>query len=271
MKTTNEKTTHPVQFGFTSMYPAPGIIERVGPEWDWIWIDGQHGEIGGYTEILSMVRACNLIGKPAFVRVPSHELGWISMAQDMNADGVIVPQVESVEEAKAVVQRAKFPPVGNRSYGGRRPIDFLGRNYSNTANTDKKLICQIESEEALQAAEHIAALPGVDGLFLGPDDMMLRKGHPMDQPRSKEVMADCIGRMVRACEKHGKIPFTVAVGDDNIAMCVSLGVKYIVSGGDVPFLVNGSKDTIARAREVCQKALSSSVDTQGSVEAKTIY
>ena len=77
--------------------------------------------------------------------------------------------------------------------------------------------------------------------------------------------------MVRACEKHGKIPFTVAVGDDNIAMCVSLGVKYIVSGGDVPFLVNGSKDTIARAREVCQKALSSSVDTQGSVEAKTIY
>ena len=64
------------------MYPSPGVVERIGPDWDWVWIDGQHGQIGTYTEMLSMVRACNFIGRKAFVRVAGmlatalHYLVW---------------------------------------------------------------------------------------------------------------------------------------------------------------------------------------------------
>lgn len=231
------------KFGINCMYPAPGIIERIGPDWDWIWIDGQHGQVAGYDTMLAMVRACNLIGKPAFVRVPSHESAWISLALDADADAVIVPQIESVAEAKAVVRGAKFPPIGNRSYGGRRPIDRHGRNFSNNANRDRLLVCQIESDPALDDAANIAGVDGVDVLFLGPDDMMLRRGLTMDQPRKPEMMADCVAKLTEACRKRGKLSMTVAVGDETLGLCLEHGVDYIVVGGDVPFLAMTSQST----------------------------
>jgi 4-hydroxy-2-oxoheptanedioate aldolase len=69
------------KLGFCLMYPAPGIIERVGADWDWIWVDGQHGELG-YSDILAIVRACDLVKVPALVRVPGHEAGTISQVLD---------------------------------------------------------------------------------------------------------------------------------------------------------------------------------------------
>lgn len=255
------------------MYPAPGIVERVGADWDWIWIDGQHGQHGGYQEILAMVRACNLVGTKAFVRVPSHEAAGISLALDMNADGIIVPQVDTVEQALAVVRAAKFPPLGNRSYGGRRPIDFLGRNYSDTANQDRKLIIQIESEEALVNADALAAVGGVDGLFLGPDDLMLRKGYRMDQSRDIETMTECIRKVVVACHKHGKTSCTVAMDKTMIGICVASGVDMIVAGGDVFFLANTSKEVAKAARAVAEEAPANhaAIPTSGNLEPKAIY
>lgn len=255
------------------MYPAPGILERVGADWDWIWIDGQHGQHGGYQEILAMVRVCNLAGTKAFVRVPSHEVAGISLALDMNADGVIVPQVDTVEQALAVVRAAKFPPLGNRSYGGRRPVDFLGRNYSDTANQDKKVIIQIESEEALDNADALAAVEGVDGLFLGPDDLMLRKGCKMDEPRDPGVMAACIRKVAEACQKHGKTSCTVAMDKNTIQICIGLGVEMIVAGGDVPFLANTSKEVSKAVRAMADEALAggASFPANSQPEPKTLY
>lgn len=249
METTSPPRPYTPKFGINCMYPAPGIIERIGPDWDWIWIDGQHGQVAGYDTMLAMIRACNLIGRPAFVRVPSHESAWISLALDADADAVIVPQVESVAEAKAVVRAAKFPPLGNRSYGGRRPIDRHGRGFSNNANTERLLVCQIESEPALAAAADIAAVDGVDALFLGPDDMMLRKGLSMEQPRKPEMMAECVQQLTAACRASGKLSVTVAVGDETLALCLSHGVDYIVVGGDVPFLATMSQTTKKHAVE----------------------
>src|SRR3989338_4096375 len=110
------------QLGLCIMYPSPGSLERIGPDWGWAWIDGQHGELG-YQDVLALVRACDLIQRPAFVRVPGHEFGAIGHALDMGATGVIVPVVDTPEQASSVVKAAKFPKLGGRSYGGRRPID----------------------------------------------------------------------------------------------------------------------------------------------------
>src|SRR6185436_17886989 len=123
------------QLGLNMMYPSPGAIERIGPDWDWIWIDGQHGELG-YEETLAMVRACDRIERPAFVRVPHHGFGSISLALDTAPTAVIVPVVDTLEEARQIVKAAKFPPLGGRSYGGRRPIDLAGRLYSDSANEE---------------------------------------------------------------------------------------------------------------------------------------
>ena len=166
------------QLGLNVSYPAAGVVERIGPDWDWIWLDGQHGQIG-YGEMLQLVRACDLIQRPAFVRVPGHEAGPIGLRLDMGATGIIVPCVDTPEQAQALVDAAKFPPLGERSFGGRRPIDFNGRTYSNTANEHTILVVQIETLQAIDNAEKIAVILGVDALFFGPDDVMLRRGFPI--------------------------------------------------------------------------------------------
>jgi 4-hydroxy-2-oxoheptanedioate aldolase len=231
------------------MYPPAGVIERIGPDWDWIWIDGQHGELG-YSDLLGLVRACDLIKRPAIVRVPGHEFGPIGLALDMGSAGVIVPCVDTPAQAQAVVDAAKFPPLGKRSYGGRRPIDLLGRTYSDTANKDVLLVCQIESPQAIENADAIASIDGVDALFLGPDDIMLRRGYSMTETRSKATLGQDMQVVIDACRKHSKLAVMVGVGEEMLSLCVRMGFNMIVSGGDVMFLAGGSKKAAADARAV---------------------
>lgn len=235
------------QLGFCIMYPAAGIIERVGPDWDWIWVDGQHGQLG-YNDVLAIVRACDLVGTPALVRVPGHEAGLIGKALDCAPSGVIVPCVDTPEQAQAVVNAAKLPPLGKRSYGGRRPIDLHGRGYSDTANEDLMLVCQIESPEAIENADAIAALPGVDALFLGPDDIMLRRGYSMTAPRSKETLGQDMKAVIDACDKHGKVGCMVGIGDEMLTLSHDMGFRLIPCGGDVLLLSTGSKRLAETAR-----------------------
>lgn len=243
------------QLGLCAMYPASGIVERIGPDWDWIWIDGQHGQLG-YQDVLGMVRACNLIQRPAFVRVPGHERGLIGLALDSGADGLIVPQVESVADAKAIVTAAKFPPLGQRSYGGRRPIDLYGRTYSDTANDKVILVAQIESPQAIENAAAIAAVPGIDVLFLGPDDIMMRRGFSMTAPRNKESLGKDMTAIVNACRQYGKLACMVGFGREMLSLCVSMGFQMIVSGGDVAFLANASKQTSQEAHDTIKGIMS---------------
>jgi len=247
------------QLGLCIMYPSPGVVERIGPDWDWIWIDGQHGQMG-YQDVLAQVRACNLVQRPAFVRVAGHDFGGIGLALDTGATGVIVPLVDNVEDAEQAVKAAKFPPLGGRSYGGRRPIDLLGRSYSDTANSDTLLVVQVESPEAVENAEEIAAVPGVDALFFGPDDITLRRGLPMNTPRSRKTLGREMEAVAAACRKHGKFAVTVGAGVEMLRLCVTTGFHMVVAGGDVRFLANASKQASAEARAVLKDTAAQSGD-----------
>lgn len=239
------------RIGLGIMYPAPGVVERIGPDWDWIWLDGQHGQMG-YAEMLQLVRACDLIRRPAFVRLPGHEAGPIGQALDMGATGVIIPCVETAAQARELVHAAKFPPLGERSYGGRRPIDFCGRAYSATANEVTFLVVQIETPRGIEHIEEIASVSGVDALFLGLDDLMLRRGVPMDVPRSEDMIRSDMVIVADCCRRHGKISFSVGVGPDMLRLCLKMGFLMIVAGGDVPFLANSSRQAAAAARTTIQ-------------------
>ena len=237
-------------FGLCHMFPQPGLLERIAGDWDWVWIDGQHG-LMGYQDMLAAVRACDLVGVPSIVRVPGHDFGSIGLALDMGASGVLVPVVDTVEEAREVVKAAKFPPLGGRSYGGRRPVDRQGRLYVETANVETLLICQIESPEAVEHADAIAAVPGVDGLFLGPDDLLLRRGCKMDTPRTPELLRSDMERVINACKKHGKIGCMVGTGSEEMMrFCLAMGYQMVVGGADVAFLAAGSRHASTEARRI---------------------
>lgn len=240
------------QLGLSLMYPSPGVVERIGADWDWIWVDGQHGELG-YPDMLAMVRACDLIQRPAMARVPSHEFGAIGLALDMGAAGVIVPLVDTPEQARAVAQAAKFPPLGGRSYGGRRPIDRHGRLYADHANRDTLLIVQIESPGAIASAGEIAAVAGVDALFFGPDDVALRRGSRMDRARSPKALGKDMETVAIACRKHGKFGVSIGVGEEMLKLSRSCGFNMIVGGGDASFLANSSKQVSAQARDLLSR------------------
>lgn len=228
------------QLGLCIMYPAPGIIERIGLDWDWLWIDGQHGELG-YGDVLAAVRAGDLVGRPSIVRVPGHEAGAIGKVLDTAATGVMVPMVDNAEQAKRIVSAAKFPPLGSRSYGGRRPVDRMGRGYANRGEAQPLLVCQIETPEGLANADAIAAVEGVDVLFFGPDDMALRQGMPMDAPRPEGCFDDAHSQVAHAARSHGKHAGGVFRTPATLRFAVEIGYRLIVAAADVLFLAEGSR------------------------------
>jgi 4-hydroxy-2-oxoheptanedioate aldolase len=238
--------------GFCIAYPSPGVIERIGPDWDWIWLDGQHGELN-YESILACVRAAELVKVPAVIRVANHDYGSIGRALDMGAAGVMVPMIDDVEGAKIVVKAAKFFPLGQRSYGGRRPLDLIGRQYAHTANDDTLLIAQIETKKGLANAEAIAAVPGIDALFLGPDDLALQYGMMMDQARPIDFYAEVLDKMALAVKNAGKITGAFAATPEILELAVGMGYQLLVTSGDVSLLASGSKNVRARLDEVTQK------------------
>jgi 2-keto-3-deoxy-L-rhamnonate aldolase RhmA len=196
-------------FGFNTQFADPGLLEMIGQDWDFVWIDLQHG-LADTPDLVNLIRACDLTGLTSFIRLPADVPDRVSFALDLDAGGVIVAQVERVEQARAMVNAAKFPPLGNRSYGSRRIIDRHSRDFVEKANRDQLLILQIESPEAAAIADSIAAVPGVDGLMIGPDDMKLRLGLPMSAPLSTPELAKAAASVTAAARGHNKLAFGFA-------------------------------------------------------------
>lgn len=151
-----------------------------------------------------------------------------------------------------MVHAAKFPPLGGRSYGGRRPVDLWGRSYSESANAQTLLVVQIESPRAIANVEAIAAVEGVDALFLGPDDILLRRGVSMTAPRSKETLGEDMEAVARACRHAGKVACCVGMGAEMFRLCAQMGFTMIVAGGDVPFVANASAAASKEARAILE-------------------
>jgi 4-hydroxy-2-oxoheptanedioate aldolase len=161
----------------------------------------------------------------------------------------MVPMVDDADQAREIVRAAKFPPLGARSYGGRRPIDMLGRGYANPDREQPLLVCQIETPAGLENADAIASVEGVDALFFGPDDMALRLGLPMDAPRPQGCFDDALRRVAEAAGSQGKIAGAVFVNPGELQQGVQLGYRLVVSSADVILLAGGSQQQAQVMRE----------------------
>lgn len=220
--------------GLCVMYPAAGIIEGMGAGWDFVWVDGQHGEMD-YRAIVAALRSADLMGLTALLRVPTHEPGLLGMYADTDPAAVMVPMVNNAEQAGRIVSALRFPPLGTRSYGGRRVIDRNGRDYYR--QRELLVVAQIETVEAAQNAGAIAATPGIDGLFFGPDDMKVQMGidvntPPLDHPRLLEAMT----RTADAARAAGKFAAGVAPSAAALQKMRQMGYRMLVGGGDIAFL-----------------------------------
>jgi 2-keto-3-deoxy-L-rhamnonate aldolase RhmA len=173
---------------------------------DFLWIEMQHSPLT-YAEVAKMIKACKGARAIPFIRVPDATEGDIQKATDIGALGVIVPMVESVEEAQAAVQYAKYPPTGRRSQGSGQYGELWGEEYRKTANDNILLVAMIESPSATAIADKIAAVPGVDVVFAASGDLGSFSGHAMGDPPYEALIQKIHDDTLAAGKKLGG-PFT---------------------------------------------------------------
>lgn len=200
---------------------------------DWVWIDEQHGSF----DRASMRHAIQVIaptGTAPIVRVGSNEFFRIGRALDMGALGVIVPMVNSAEEAEAAVYAAKYPPRGGRSSGGAR-LAFLGDDYPEAANDGTCVIVMIETRRAVAAVEEIARVDGVDCVFLGPTDLSLSLG----TERGSEEHEAAIARVLESANAAGR-PAGIPCGTpDEAIRRIEQGFTLVHAGSELGMIRDG--------------------------------
>lgn len=237
-----------VVFGLGNMYPASGIIEGMCAGWDFVWIDAQHG-LFSRDSVLAAMQAAGHVGVDVLLRVPGAEYGIVGTFADFAPAAIMIPMVDTPEQARAVVTATRFPPLGKRSFGGRRVIDLYGRDYYK--EREMIVVAQIETKEAVENVDAICATKGIDMVFFGPDDMKVQ----MDIPVSESVLTSkplrqAMQRTSEAARKAGKWVGSVAVGDAQIKLATELGYQLLAVGADAAYLRMAAAQRLAELKKL---------------------
>lgn len=177
---------------------------------DYVCVDSQHG-VNDYLMTATMIAAIELGGGTPIVRVPWNEPGIIGKSLDAGAHGVIVPMVNTREQAEAVVRSCRYAPAGSRSWG---PVLAGMRHPDNRAWADATVACipMIETTEAIANLDDILAVPGVDAIYVGPADLSVSLGLGPYSNDGDPVFDDALATIVAACRRHGVVPGIHATG-----------------------------------------------------------
>jgi 4-hydroxy-2-oxoheptanedioate aldolase len=222
-------------FGAWSVLPGSLPAEQMGRAgFDWVIIDTQHGGIGP-GDLVPMIQALELNGTTPVVRVPWTDPPTIMRVLDFGARGVIVPMVNTAADAQAAASAVRYPPEGIRSFGPTRAA-YASPTH---ANEDVVLLVMIETSQALENVDEIAATPGVDGLFIGPVDLGLSMGLPLDWTGSSPAILDAVDRVVAAGARTGRFTGMVSSTADHARELLRRGVSFITLGADVGYLMAG--------------------------------
>ena len=211
--------------------PAPQIVELLGAAGlDFVAIDAEHAPFG-LAELDGMAIAARAAGIAMLVRVPGSDAGFIGGCLDLGAAGVIVPHVRSAAAAADVAAAVRYAG-GRRSFSpSTRAAGYGTRGDGHAARADAEvsLWCQIEDADALAELDAIAAVPGVDCLFLGPADLALSLG--LSSP-ADPAMAAPSAAIAAACRRHGRTAGTFVPGPDDVAKAVAAGFGAVICGSD---------------------------------------
>ena len=224
-----------VSLTFTA--PAAGeFLSRLG--FDFVMVDTQHG-LWDDRGAAHAIRNICLGSAIPMARVRKNDFGAIGYLLDVGALGVIVPMVHSAEDAQAAAHAMRYPPQGGRSSGPAGAL-FYGADYRSWANDQVFLGVQIESQQAVEEAEEILSVDGVDGCWIGPSDLAYSMGVDLSRPEDAERHHAAILRVLEACQKTGKIP-GIASNPDNIQAYIDLGFRFVTGGSDLWYVVKGGE------------------------------
>src|SRR5690348_8331465 len=206
-------------------------------------IESQHGlwDVGG---ILAGIAAVRQGGAAPIVRVPLNDFALVSRALDFGAEGIIAPMINTAADARAFAAAAKFPPIGERSWGPHRAMTLGGvsdmANYLREANDNVITLAMIETRTALANFEAIISTPGIDGFFLGPSDLSiaLSDGKTVD-PLSQDVERE-LETLIAATRRAKKIAGAYCHSAERAVALGKRGVKFLAVSSDLSMLRAGA-------------------------------
>ena len=211
-----------------------------GLGFDWYMIDTEHAQVNPET-LASIVALLGPDDPAPLVRVGDVDQYLIKQALDAGAQGILVPLVSTEVQARSAVAFAKYPPEGVRGIAAA-PASRYGKElgaYLRRANAETLVGVQIETREALENLEAIAAVDGIDLLFVGPQDLTLNLGL-VDERRHPKVR-EAMRQVVQACDRHDKLPGTLVVDAEEKRAAAELGFRFVSLASDVRFLINGAR------------------------------
>lgn len=214
---------------------------------DWLCMDMQHGMLD-YNDVKKMLPAISTTDTIPFVRVPWNQPDEIMKVLDAGAYGVVVPMVDSREQAQAAVRACRYPPDGIRSFGPARASLYAGRGYVEQINGEIACIVMVETAEALQNLDGILSTPGVDAVYIGPSDLAYALGLTPTGDNSDPRHVEAVTCIFDAAKKHG-IAAGIHTGSMEYARrYLDQGFHMVTLGSDRGFMARLSQNELIEVR-----------------------
>lgn len=230
----------------------PAVAELLAPDFDLVFLDTEHTPLSLET-VADHARAVAAADGDALslVRVPWNDPPTIKRVLDLGVGGVMVPMVDTAADAEAAVSACRYPPAGVRGVASSRASDY-GRDlggYVERANDEVRTVVQIETRPAVDNVEEIAAVEGVDALFLGPADLTSDLG--VFGEWSDERFRDAVSTVLDAAEAADTPVGTIGGSPEDVDTFASMGFDFVVAGLDMTYLLGGA----GRARRAAEEAM----------------
>lgn len=236
------------QIGLWNSIPGPLVAEALaGCGFDWVVIDTEHAPTD-VPDVLGMLQAMAPYPVSAVVRPAANDPVLIKRLLDFGAQTLILPYIQSAEEAQAAVAAVRYAPRGMRGVAGLTRASRFGAvpDYTQRADAEICLILQVETALALSRIEEIAATDGVDGLFIGPADLAASMGHPgaLDHPAVKAAIEDAIRRITATGKPAGILTSDAAFA----RACMGWGTRFTAVGMDIGLMLHAARGLAASYR-----------------------
>jgi 4-hydroxy-2-oxoheptanedioate aldolase len=222
---------------------------------DWICVDMQHGLID-YAQMVHMLQGISSTQAVPLVRVPRNEPGIIGKSLDAGAWGIIVPMVNSRQEAEEAVAACRYAPLGIRSYGPLRANYSSGFDYFDRANSEVTCIVMVETQVAVDNVEEIVSVPGVDAVYVGPADLSVTLGLSPGPDHAEPSFTHALERVIDTCRRHNVVP-GIAGNAETAVKRLEQGFRLVEVASDAGLLGVGAGSALKRVRPTAGPAAES--------------
>ncbi|MEJ1158999.1 HpcH/HpaI aldolase family protein [Prosthecomicrobium sp. N25] len=202
---------------------------------DYVCIDQQHGLID-YSVAVEMLRAIEGRGVVGMTRVPANEAWMIGKALDAGMQGVVVPMIETAEEAARAVRSCRYYPKGHRSFGPARASMVMDSRDMAVVGDEVMCLVMVETRKGLENIDEICATPGLDGIYVGPADLALGLGLPPNLDKEEPEHVAAVRRILEACQRHGIVPGIQCGSGKAARKFADMGYRFITFAKDTAIL-----------------------------------